>query len=187
MTFTETAIGGVYLVGLEPRSDDRGFFARAFCEEEFAAHGLETRWVQANVGHSTRAGTIRGLHYQVPPHAEAKLVRCTAGAVFDVAVDVREESPTYLAWYGAELSAANGSMLYLPRGIAHGYQALTDGAETYYLVSAAYAPSAERGLRWDDPALAISWPLADDPIVSDKDAGWPLVAPPRQDGEARRA
>ena len=179
MIFTETAIAGVFLVELEPRGDDRGFFARAFCAEEFAAHGLETRWVQANVGHSNRAGTIRGLHYQAPPHAEAKLVRCTAGAVFDVAVDVREESSTYLQWYGTELSARNGSMLYLPEGVAHGYQSLTDDAETYYLVSAAYAPAAERGLRWDDPALGIAWPHLDAPILSDKDAGWPLVASTR--------
>jgi dTDP-4-dehydrorhamnose 3,5-epimerase len=177
--FTETAIAGVYVVELEPRRDDRGFFARAFCADEFAAHGLETHWVQANVGHSERAGTIRGLHYQVPPHAEAKLVRCTAGAVFDVAVDLREGSPTYLQWYGTELSAGNGRMLYLPKGVAHGYQSLTDDAEAYYLVTAAYAPAAERGLRWDDPDLDIAWPLFDAPILSDKDAGWPLLASTR--------
>ncbi len=176
MIFTETDIGGVYLVELEPRRDERGFFARAFCAHEFGAHGLETRWVQANIGHSTRTGTIRGLHYQEPPHAEAKLVRCTAGAVFDVAVDVRPSSPTYLQWYGIELTAVNGLMLYLPEGVAHGYQSLTDEVETYYLVSAPYAPSCERGLRWNDPALAIAWPLPEDPIVSEKDASWPVVA-----------
>jgi dTDP-4-dehydrorhamnose 3,5-epimerase len=179
MIFTETTIAGVFLVELEPHRDERGFFARAYSADEFAAHGLETHWVQANIGHSARRGTIRGLHYQAPPHAEAKLVRCTAGAVFDVAVDVREDSPTYLQWYGTELSARNGSMLYLPEGIAHGYQALTDEAETYYLVSAAYAPAAERGLRWNDPNVGIAWPLPEAPILSDKDARWPLVASDR--------
>ena len=185
--FTETPIAGVYLVELEPRRDARGFFARAFCADEFAAHGLETRWVQANIGHSARKGTIRGLHYQAPPHAEAKLVRCTAGAVYDVGVDVRESSPTYLEWHGAELSAENGSMLYLPHGVAHGYQSLADDTETYYLVSAPYAPSAERGLRWSDPAIGIAWPLPEDPTVSEKDAGWPLVTQPTgsDDGSSR--
>ncbi len=175
MIFTRTEIEGCVIVDVEPRQDERGYFARTFSADEFAREGLETQWVQANVGHSVRAGIVRGLHYQVEPHAEAKLVSCTAGAVFDVAVDVRPESPTYLRWVGVELSAESRRMLYLPRGTAHGYQALTDGASTSYLVSTPYAGEAERGLRWDDPALGIAWPLAAGALVSDKDRAWPLV------------
>ncbi len=177
MIFTPTGIQDVTIVELEPRSDERGHFARAWCAREFAEQGIETPFVQANVASSKAAGTLRGLHYQDTPHAEAKLVRCTAGAIFDVAVDVRPASPTYLDWFGVSFSAANGRMLYLGTGIAHGYQALTDDAETYYLVSAEYAPSAERGLRWDDPALGIEWPLPEAPILSPKDRAWPLLDP----------
>jgi dTDP-4-dehydrorhamnose 3,5-epimerase len=172
--FTRTAVDGCVIVDLERREDARGFFARTFCADEFSREGLETRWVQANAARTAHSGTIRGLHWQVEPHAEAKLVSCTAGAVFDVAVDVRPTSPTYLRWTGVELAAETGRMLYLPPGTAHGYQALTDDASTWYLVSAAYAPEAERGLRWDDPALRIEWPLPN-PAVSEKDQAWPLL------------
>lgn len=174
MRFAPTALAGAYLVHLEPRLDERGLFARAFCAQEFGAHGLEPNYVQANISTNTRAGTVRGLHFQHPPHAEVKLVRCVKGAVYDVIVDLRENSKTYRRWFGAELSDANGVTMYVPQGFAHGYQALSDGATVFYLVSAFYAPQAEGGLRFDDPKLAIEWPLAV-AEVSDKDAKWPLL------------
>ena len=174
MRFEPTALPGAYLVRLEPRTDERGLFARAFCAQEFGAHGLEANYVQANISTNTRAGTVRGLHFQREPHAEVKLVRCVKGAVYDVIVDLREGSPTYLRSFGAELSDANGLMMYAPRGFAHGYQALSDGATMFYMVSAFYAPQAEGGLRHDDPKLAITWPRAVTD-VSDKDAKWPLL------------
>jgi dTDP-4-dehydrorhamnose 3,5-epimerase len=176
MRFAPIALAGAYLIHLEPRADERGSFARAFCAKEFAAKGLETALVQANISVNTRAGTLRGLHFQRAPHAEVKLVRCIKGAIYDVIVDLRRESPTYLSWFGAELSEANGIMIYVPKGFAHGYQALTDDATLFYMVSAFYAPSSEAGLRFDDPKLAIAWPRAVSNI-SDKDARWPLLPP----------
>lgn len=180
MLFTETALPGVYLVDPEPREDSRGFFARAWCREEFAAHGLATRHEQTNLAFNHTQGTLRGLHYQAEPHAEAKLVRVTRGAVWDVAVDVRPDSPTYRRWVGVELTAESRRMLYVPAGFAHGYLTLADGTELLYQVSAAYAPQAERGLRYNDPALSIAWP---EPVrlVSDKDLSWSLL----NDGGAR--
>ena len=174
MRFTPAPLAGVYLVELEPHTDARGMFARAFCAREFAEQGLQTSFVQANVSTNERAGTVRGLHFQRQPHAEVKLVRCTSGAVYDVVVDMRKDSPTYLRWFGAELTEKNGTMMYVPEGFAHGYQALSDGASVFYMVSAYYTPAAEGGLRHDDPALAIEWPR---PVatISDKDARWPLL------------
>jgi dTDP-4-dehydrorhamnose 3,5-epimerase len=174
MRFEPLPLDGAYLVDLEPRHDARGMFARAFCAKEFAAHGLETSFVQANMSTTSRAGAVRGMHFQRPPHAEVKLVRCVAGAIHDVIVDLRPDSPTYRRWFGAELSAENGRMMVVPRGFAHGFQALSDDATTFYMVSAFYAPEAESGVRHDDPALAIDWPLAVTE-TSDKDAQWPLL------------
>lgn len=174
MRFEPTALAGAYLIHLEPRVDERGLFARAFCAQEFAAQGLETSYVQSNISTNARAGTVRGLHFQRAPQAEVKLVRCVKGAIYDVIVDMRAGSPTYLRWFGAELSEANGLMMYVPKDFAHGYQALSDGASVFYMVSAFYAPQAEGGLRFDDPKLAIEWPrVVSD--VSEKDARWPLL------------
>lgn len=172
MRFQPTELADAVLIELEKRADARGFFARTFCEAEFAEAGLQTRFVQANASGNPRAGTLRGLHYQVKPHAEVKVIRCTRGAIFDVIVDLRPGSPTYRRWQGFELSAAAGTMLYIPEGFAHGYQTLCDDTEVAYQVSAPYAPGAEAGLRHDDPAFAIAWPL---PVsaISDKDASWP--------------
>jgi dTDP-4-dehydrorhamnose 3,5-epimerase len=177
--FTPAGIQGVWVIDLEKRSDERGYFARAWCEREFADHGLSTRIAQVNVGASPQAGTLRGLHYQLAPHAEVKLARCPRGAVYDVAVDLRPESPTFRRWHGCELSAENGRMLYVPEGCAHGYLTLTDDAELMYFTSVPYAPDAARGVRHDDPAFSIAWPA---PVrtISSADAGWPdfRVTPP---------
>jgi dTDP-4-dehydrorhamnose 3,5-epimerase len=174
MRFEPLPLAGAYVIDLEPRRDPRGMFARAFCANEFAAQGLETTFVQANMSTTSRAGAVRGMHFQRPPHAEVKLVRCVRGSIYDVIVDLREGSPTFRHWFGAELSDENGRMMYVPHGFAHGFQALTDNATTFYMVGAFYAPDAEGGLRHNDPALAIHWPQ---PVtdVSDKDARWPLL------------
>jgi dTDP-4-dehydrorhamnose 3,5-epimerase len=174
MIFHQTPLPDVVLIGLQPRIDDRGAFARIFCADEFKKHGLETQFVQANISKNTNAGTVRGMHFQHEPQAEVKLVHCIAGSIYDVVIDIRKDSATYLKWFGAELSQDNGMMMYVPRGFAHGYQALTDGATVHYMVSAFYAPNAEGGLRHNDPVIGIQWPL---PIsdVSTKDAAWPNV------------
>lgn len=174
MIFNSTPLPDVFLVSLEPRTDTRGSFARVFCADEFQKHGLETQFIQANISKNTNVGTVRGMHFQHEPHAEVKLVRCITGAIYDVVVDVRKDSATYLKWFGAELSEDNGLMMYVPKGFAHGYQVLTEGASVHYMVSAFYAPSAEGGLRHNDPVIGIQWPL---PItdVSAKDAALPLL------------
>jgi dTDP-4-dehydrorhamnose 3,5-epimerase len=169
--FEPAELDGAFVITMEPRSDERGWFARAWCEDEFRAQGLEVRVTQANVTFNHARGTIRGLHWQAEPFGEVKLVRCTSGAFFDVAVDVRPDSPTYGRWQGVHLEAGDRQLLYIPRGCAHGCQALSDGSEMSYSVSTAYAPQAERGIRWDDPAFDIAWPLAD-VIVSEKDSNW---------------
>lgn len=176
MRFTETEIPGAYIIDLEPRADDRGFFARAFCEREFAEHGLTLDVRQINTSFNRRRGTVRGFHYQDERAPEAKLVRCIAGAIYDVLVDMRPNSPTYLRHVGVELSAANRRQLLIPRLCAAGYQTLADDTEVTYQVSEFYTPEAERGMRHDDPVLGISWPL---PVteLSPKDAAWPLLAP----------
>lgn len=176
MKYTPTAVDGVMIVDLEERGDDRGFFARTFDVTEFAAHGLDTTVAQANLSYNHRAGTLRGLHRQVPPHAEGKLVRCTAGAIVDVAVDVRPDSPTYGQHVMVELTAANRRALFIPPYVAHGYQTLTDGTEVVYQVSGPYAPGGEQGFRYDDAAFGIAWPVPVT-VISDKDAAWPLVDP----------
>ncbi len=174
MIFTSTGLDGAFIVDLEPRQDDRGFFARAFCQREFEAHGLKPLVAQANISFNYRKGTLRGLHFQYPPAAETKLVRCTRGAILDVIVDLRPESPTYLRHVAVELTADNRRGLFVPERFAHGYQVLADDTETTYQVGEFYTPGAESGLRYSDPRLAIDWPL---PVtdISDKDGAWPLL------------
>ncbi len=174
MRFAATPIEGVFVVDLEPREDERGFFARAFCADEFREHGLVPDVVQANMAYNVAAGTTRGLHYQDGTAPEAKFFRCIAGETFNVAVDMREGSSTRLQWFGVTLSAENRRALYIPPLCAAGYQALTPGAEIVYLCSAKYTPSAEQGVRLDDPAIGIDWPL-EPGAISDKDRAWPLV------------
>jgi len=169
-----TCVSGAKLLELEPRSDARGFLARYFCRREFADAGLETQFVQMNNAVTRQRGTLRGMHYQLPPAAEVKIVRCVHGALFDVVVDLRPTSPTYLKWFGAELSRENRLMMYIPRGCAHGFLTLTDDVELIYMHSAYYTPECERGVRWDEPAIAIDWPAT--PLhLSDKDACWPAL------------
>jgi dTDP-4-dehydrorhamnose 3,5-epimerase len=175
MIFTETKLKGAFIIELEERKDVRGGFARTFCAREFEAHGLTANIAQANLSYNHKAGTLRGMHYQVPPAAETKLVRCTRGRIYDVIVDLRPASATYLQHFGIELSEDNRRALYVPELFAHGYQTLTDGAEAVYQVSEFYTPGHERGLRYSDPALAIRWPLPVT-VISDKDANWPLLA-----------
>jgi dTDP-4-dehydrorhamnose 3,5-epimerase len=174
--FHLTPLEGARLIELEKRGDNRGFFARYFCEREFAGDGLETRFVQINNSLTSKRGTLRGLHYQLPPAAEVKVVRCVRGSLWDTIVDIRPDSPTYLKWYGAELSAENRLMMYVPRGFAHAILTLTDDTEAIYLVSAFYNPEQERGLRWNDPTIAIKWPI-DPAEISPKDAKWPDIDP----------
>lgn len=176
MKFIPTPLTGAYLIEIEPKGDCRGFFARAFCEQEFKHEGLESQFCQINNSFSAKKGTLRGMHYQLTPSSEVKMVRCVAGALYDVISDLRPDSPTFGKWFGATLSAKNRTLMYVPRGFAHGFLTLTDDVETLYLVSASYAPQDERGLRFDDPWLAISWPS--EPIeVSPKDSTWPFFDP----------
>jgi dTDP-4-dehydrorhamnose 3,5-epimerase len=174
MIFHETSLKDAWLVELERRGDDRGFFARTMCREEFAARGLDTEYVQQNTSFSAHRGTLRGMHYQLAPHTEAKLVRCIKGAIVDIIVDLRRASPTYLRHQKFELDEQNRLQLYVPRGFAHAFQSVTDNVEVSYLVSAPYVPSAERGLRYNDPRLGIEWPLPVT-VISDKDASWSLL------------
>ncbi|HEX6702434.1 MAG TPA: dTDP-4-dehydrorhamnose 3,5-epimerase [Gaiellaceae bacterium] len=175
MIFTETRLAGAFTIDVEPHEDERGFFARVWDGQELAAHGLETRVVQSSIAYNHAAGTFRGLHYQEPPFAETKLVRCTAGAIWDVVVDLRHASPTFLEWVAVELTAENHRTLYVPEEFAHGYQTLTDRTEVWYQMSAPYAPDAARGLRWDDPRLGIDWPTAERIVISERDLAWPDV------------
>jgi dTDP-4-dehydrorhamnose 3,5-epimerase len=176
MHFDETTIPGAYLIDLEKRGDDRGFFARAFCEKEFAAHQLVTQFVQVNDSLSTLRGTLRGMHYQLAPKAETKLVRCIRGALYDLILDLRRDSPTFGHSFGAELTATNRRMMYVPKGFAHGFITLADDTEALYFVDEFYAPDCERGLRWNDCQFGLAWPIP--PVVlSDKDANHPDFDP----------
>lgn len=172
MTFRETGLSGAFVIDPERIADGRGFFARTWCRREFAAHGLSANLVQCNASFNTKKGTVRGMHYSVAPHAEAKVVRCTRGAILDVIVDLRPASPTYRRWEGVELSAENGRMLYIPEGLAHGFQTLEDACEVFYQMSEFFDPECARGVRWDDPAFGIAWPLPV-AVISEKDRGLP--------------
>lgn len=181
MIFHETPIKGAFLIELQPHVDERGQFARAWCREEFAREGIDIEVLQANVSINPTRGTMRGLHWQVAPFGEAKLVRCVRGALFDVIVDIDPTSPTYRAWCGFSLSPDKPQMVYVPQNCAHGFQTLVDDTEANYLVSTPYAAAAGRGLRYDDPAVGITWPLPVS-LISKQDASWPLL-----DAESVRA
>jgi dTDP-4-dehydrorhamnose 3,5-epimerase len=176
MIFTDTGLPGAYLIDLEKKGDQRGFFARVFCANEFAKAGLVTNFVQVNNSLSPTKGTLRGVHYQLAPKAETKLVRCVRGAFWDVILDLRPGSPTFGRWFGAELSAENRRMMYVPKGFAHGFITLTDDAEAFYFADEFYAPEYERGVRWNDPRFNIRWP-AEPAVISDKDRGHPDFNP----------
>ena len=173
MIFIKTKLKGVFIIELEKHEDERGYFARAWCKKEFEVHGLNPNIVQANIAFSMQKGTLRGMHYQIGPYQEAKLVRCIRGAVFDVIIDLRPNSITYCKWLGVELSSENHTMLYVPEGFAHGYQTLENNTEVFYMVSQFYAPNSERGVRWDDPVFDIEWQETSDLVISEKDKNWP--------------
>jgi len=175
--FLETALAGAFVIELERIEDERGYFARTFCAREFREHGLTAEVVQANTSFNRRKGTLRGLHFQAAPHEEAKLVRCTRGAVYDVIVDLRSGSPTFRRWISVELTAESDTMLFVPEGFAHGYQTLEDDTETAYLMTAYYEPSAGRGVRWDDPAFGIDWPAVEERTINERDRSWPDFNP----------
>lgn len=175
MKFIRTDLKDAYLVELEPRGDDRGFFARTMCQEEFSEIGIVSRFVQQNTSYSAHRGTLRGLHYQRYPHGEDKLIRCVKGAIVDVIVDIRKESPTYMKHQKFKLTSDNRMQLLVPKGFAHSFMTLEDNVEVSYLVTAPYTPSSEDGLKYDDPVLGIDWPLPVS-VISDKDASWPLVS-----------
>jgi dTDP-4-dehydrorhamnose 3,5-epimerase len=177
MRFKELNSGGAFLIEPERQEDERGFFARTWCREEFAAHGIACSWVQCNVSFNRRRGTLRGLHYQAAPWEEAKLVRCTMGALYDVIVDVRPGSLHFGAWAAVELTAENRCLLYVPPGFAHGFQTLADDTEVFYQMSQTYHPEASRGLRWNDPALAIEWPACRQRTISAADQSYPDFVP----------
>ncbi|NWJ96738.1 MAG: dTDP-4-dehydrorhamnose 3,5-epimerase [Chloroflexi bacterium] len=173
MIFNETRLKGAFI--LEPKllEDERGFFARTWCEREFEEHGLNPRLVQCNISYNKRKGTLRGMHYQVAPYAEAKLVRCTSGAIYDVIIDLRPESTTFKQWVGVELTAHNRLELYIPEGFAHGFQSLEDNSEVFYQMSQFYQAEAARGVRWDDPTFGISWPISQK-TISQRDSNYPF-------------
>ena len=173
MKFTETKLSGAYVIDLERIEDDRGFFARAWSESELSERGLESHIVQCNTSSNKRASTIRGFHLQKRPHQEVKMIRCVRGALHDVIIDLRQGSPTFMEWIGVDLTDEDRRMLYVPRGFAHGYQTLVDDTEAFYMVTDPYTPGAEVGIRWDDPAFKIEWPMGEPASVSEKDRAWP--------------
>jgi len=175
MNFRKLAIRGAYLIEPEPLVDHRGFFTRIWCRDEFACQGITRPFDQSSMSHNTKRGTIRGLHFQSAPHEEAKLVSCPAGAIFDVVVDLRPNSPTFASWVGVEISAANHKMIYVPEGCAHGFQAVSDCSDVVYQIAGPFHPESAGGLRWDDPDLAIDWPISD-PIMSERDAKLPFLS-----------
>lgn len=175
MIFSPTPLAGACVLEIEPHRDERGFFARTFCTAEMAAHGLDAATAQCSFSFNSRAGTLRGMHFQAAPHEEAKLVRCTAGAIFDAIVDVREASPTRGQWFGIELTARNHRALFVPRGFAHGFLTLADDTEVFYQISESFAPGFGRGFRWNDPAVAIAWP-SQPAVISERDAAYPALS-----------
>jgi dTDP-4-dehydrorhamnose 3,5-epimerase len=172
MKFTETPLSGAYVLSLEPIEDERGFFARSWCHEKFLAHGLNPSLQQCNISFNRKKGTLRGMHFQVAPYEEAKLVRCTMGAIYDVIIDLRPGSATFCKWFSVELSASNHSMLYVPEGFAHGFQTLQDDTEVFYQMSQVYSANCARGVRWNDAAFSIAWP-DDERVISPKDQEFP--------------
>lgn len=176
MRFLETPLSGAYVMEVEKREDERGFFGRSWCARELAEHGLDTSVVQANVSFNKAKGTVRGMHFQSAPHEEVKIVRCTRGSMYDVIVDLRPESPTYCQWFGIELSADNYRMLYIPKRFGHGYQTLEDDVDLMYMVSSSFAPEHATGVRHDDPAFGITWPLSIT-MINEKDRSWPAFVP----------
>jgi dTDP-4-dehydrorhamnose 3,5-epimerase len=172
MIFSETELQGAFLIELEKISDERGFFARTYCQSEFRRHGLDTEIVQCNMSLSKRKGTLRGMHFQDAPYKEAKLVSCVKGSIYDVIIDLRPSSSTYCRWFSAELNDENNKMLYVPEGFAHGFQAMEDNAVVFYQMSEFYHPECSNGVRWDDPAFGIEWPIAN-PILSERDRCYP--------------
>jgi len=176
MQFRPTSLAGVVEIAIDWQRDARGVFGRTFCQDEFGKHGLQTELAQCNISRNPRAGTVRGFHLQAKPQQEAKLIQCVAGRLFDVALDLRGGSPTYGRHHAIELSAAEGLMLYIPEGCAHGFQTLENDTTIIYYVSASYAPTSARGVRWNDPALHVAWPLVESAIVSERDQAWPLLA-----------
>lgn len=181
MLFEETALSGAFIIDLERRVDERGFFARTFCEREFAERGIVSRFPQCNLSYNRHAGTLRGMHYQAAPHREAKLVRVVSGAIYDVIVDLRPSSETHLKWTGVELSAENGRAFFVPEGFAHGFITLTDEAQIFYHMGELYHPEGARGARWNDPAFGIRWPH-EPTSMSDRDATYPDFDPAKFDG-----
>ncbi|NOR48471.1 MAG: dTDP-4-dehydrorhamnose 3,5-epimerase [Methanosarcinaceae archaeon] len=175
MKFIETRLKGAFIIEPDRLEDERGFFARTFCQKEFEAHGLNPRMVQCNISYNKHKGTLRGMHYQAAPMAEAKLVRCTRGAIYDVIIDLRPESPTYCQWLAEELNAENSKMIYIPEGFSHGFQTLEDDTEVFYQMSEFYSPEHTRGVRWDDPVFGVEWPL-NAKIISEKDKNYPLMS-----------
>lgn len=175
MKFSPTALAGACIIDIEPVPDERGFFARSWCREEFAKHGLNPDLAQCSISFNKKHGTLRGMHYQVKPHEETKVVRCARGAIYDVIVDLRPESSTFRKWIAVELSADNRRMLYIPAGLAHGFQSLTDDTEVFYQISTPYHPESARGVRWNDPAFGIEWPVTER-VISDKDRQYPDFA-----------
>jgi len=172
MKFLQTPIPGTFVIDLEPREDDRGFFARTWCQREFEEHDLDSNLSQCSISVNKKRGTLRGMHYQAAPHEEAKLVRCTKGAIYDVVLDLRSDSPTFKQWISEELTAQNHRALFIPKGCAHGFQTLEDDTEVLYLISVFYVPDSARGVRCDDPAFAITWPI-EEKILSEKDQQLP--------------
>lgn len=173
MTFKETRLKGAYTIEIEPLQDERGFFARTFCQKEFEEHGLNSSVVQCDISYNKKKGTLRGMHYQASPYGEAKLVSCTRGAIYDVIIDMRPQSATFKQWAAVELTAKNKKMLYIPEGFAHGFQTLEGDTEVFYQMSEFYHPEAARGVRWDDPAFGIEWPPTETRIISPKDRSYP--------------
>jgi dTDP-4-dehydrorhamnose 3,5-epimerase len=178
MRFLSTKVPGVLLIEPELHQDERGFFTRIFCEEELRAHGLVDAIAQSSLSYNRRRGTVRGMHYQSVPHSETKLVACVEGCIFDVCIDLRPDSPTLGDWFGVELSAGNRRMVYIPDGLAHGFQTLVDNSTVLYQISSPFRPEAARGIRWDEPRVGVVWPLTDDLTISEKDRSWPAWTPP---------
>lgn len=173
MVFTETRLKGAFIIDIEPREDERGFFTRSWCADEFEKHNLNPRLSQCNISFNNKRGTLRGMHYQVPPFAEAKLVRCTMGAIYDVIIDLRLDSGTFKRWFSVELTAENRRGVYAPEGFAHGFQTLADDSEVFYQMSEFYHPECSRGIRWDDPAFGMTWPI-ETLVISENDKKYPL-------------